>query len=162
MDSILQQIEKIPDDESMRSFRLHENPFFIKFCSKLVLDPDDKSLFPGVYVPLAYWKRFEKDPCSSGPKGGRFLSFDNIGRRLTNSEFIPMVSKAWIGTTVSQSEVLVKLIREVLSENRTVTFAYERKGPPRPPSDDFTYGSVDGESYGYNSDEEDFEPPLMN
>jgi hypothetical protein len=131
MDTTLAELEKLGDDLSKESFRFHTNPFFLKLCSKTVFNPDDRGLFPGMYVPLAYWKRFEADHASRGPQGGRYASFANIGRKLNNSEFVPLVAGAWVGTTVPQSAALAPLIRRVLSENRTVTFAVQGSRPTR-------------------------------
>ena len=38
-----------------------------------------------------------------------------VGRYLTNSEFVVLVSKAWVGTTIRQSQTLAPLIRSVLA-----------------------------------------------
>ena len=38
-------------------YRLSENPFFLKFCPRVVFNPDDKGLFKGIYLPLDLWKR---------------------------------------------------------------------------------------------------------
>lgn len=135
MNALLVALDALGDDGSKEGFRLHANPFFLKLCPKIVLNPDDQGLFSGMYIPLAYWKRFEKDACSTGAKGGRFATFENIGRKLSNSEFIPLVAGAWIGTTIPQSAKLQDLIREILTLGRTVTLAVEHPKPgPDPDS----------------------------
>jgi hypothetical protein len=80
-----------------------------------------------MYIPLDYWKRFELDACSIGPRGGRYVSFRNIGRKLSNSEFIPLVAGAWVGTTIPQSVVLVRAIRAMLELGHTVTVAIKSR-----------------------------------
>ena len=142
MDTLLQALDKLGDDGSKESFRFHTNPFFLKLCPKIVLNPDDQGLFSGMYIPMAYWKRFELDSCSNGTKGGRFVSFDNIGRKLSNSEFIPLVAGAWIGTTIPQSAMLSTFIREILTLGRTVTLAIEHPKPALDLDSDGTSGRV--------------------
>lgn len=126
MDDLMKEIGKFGDDESMDGFRLHANPFFLKVCPRIVLNPDDKGMFTGMYLPLDYWHRFRKDGRSSGPQGGKFLSYRNIGRRLSNSEFTYLVAGAWVGTTVPQSAFLAPLVREILQSGRTATVAIKQ------------------------------------
>jgi hypothetical protein len=64
-----------------------------------------------------------------GPRGGNVLSYDNVGRRLTNTEFVTLVANSWVGTTIGQSAVLERVIRAVLETGKTVTFAVKRKVP---------------------------------
>ncbi len=123
MDKLLITLKAQPEDHTPGSFRLHANPFFLKLCPRIMFNPDDKGLFKGMYLPLALWKTLADDPVTKGPRGGRFVSYSNVGRRLTNSEFVTLVANAWVGTTVPQSSLLVKAIRSVLETGKTVTFA---------------------------------------
>jgi hypothetical protein len=71
------------------------------------------------------------------------LSFENVGRKLSNTEFVGLVANSWVGTTIPQSNELAKVIRAVLETGRTVTFAVKHvpapldsDGPaPMPPKD---------------------------
>ncbi|MFN9977372.1 MAG: hypothetical protein ACK58T_46460, partial [Phycisphaerae bacterium] len=99
----------------------------LKLCPRLIFNPDDKGLFKGIYLPLELWRSLSKDPITLGPRGGRILTFDNVGRKLTNTEFITMVSNAWIGTTVPQSDMLGRVIEDVIQSGRTVTLAVKSK-----------------------------------
>src|SRR5439155_22102466 len=76
-----------------------------------------------MYLPLDLSKSLADDPVTQGPRGGRVVSYANVGRRLTNSEFITLVAKAWVGTTVPQSSLLEKVVRSVLETGKTVTIA---------------------------------------
>ncbi|MFN9800161.1 MAG: hypothetical protein ACK54P_09105 [Bacteroidota bacterium] len=127
MDALLKDLQQVPHDVSPMSFRLHSNPFFLKLCPRLIFNPDDKGLFKGIYLPLELWRSLSKDPITLGPRGGRILTFDNVGRKLTNTEFITMVSNAWIGTTVPQSDMLGRVIEDVIQSGRTVTLAVKSK-----------------------------------
>jgi hypothetical protein len=144
MDALLVELPNAALDAVPEGFRLCNNPFFLKFCSRHVFDPDDKGLFPGIYLPLDLWKRLNSTGRLKGPQGGNVLSFDNVGRRLSNSDFIQLVADSWVGTTLAQSAELEKVIRSVLEAGRTVTFAV--KHPPAADGDG-------GESLGPDEDE---------
>jgi hypothetical protein len=132
MDETLALLREFPPDPSPDSFRLHENPFFLKICQRQLFNTDDKGLFTGMYFPLDLWKSLAADPSTLGERGGRFLSYDNARRRVTNSEFITLIAGGWIGTTVPQSSVLERVIELVLETGKTVTFAVKRE--PSAPS----------------------------
>ena len=72
MDDLLAVLQACPTDLSPDSFRLHENPFFLKVCKRQLFSPDDKGLFPGMYVPLELWKSLAADPATLGKEGGAF------------------------------------------------------------------------------------------
>jgi hypothetical protein len=52
--------------------------------SRVVFNPDDK----GIYLPLDLWKSLHANGRLKGPQGGNVLGFGNVGRKLSNSEFI--------------------------------------------------------------------------
>jgi hypothetical protein len=132
MDKLLEQLERIEPDTDPDGFRLTSNPFFLKFCSRIVFNPDDRGLFPGIYLPLGLWKALATSDRLRGPRGGNLLTYSNVGRRLSGSEFITLVAGSWVGTTISQSTSLEAMIRSVLETGRTVTFAVKRRPPPDP------------------------------
>lgn len=136
MDSLLAQIRAAQDDPSPASFRLHSNPCFLKLCPRMLFNPDDKGLFKGLYLPLDLWRSLANDPVTEGPRGGRVLTYNNVGRKLTNGEFIQLVSNSWVGTTVPQSKFLKEVIENVIKSGRTVTLAVKRVLPPEPPDED--------------------------
>lgn len=105
---------------SKDEFRLSDNPFYLKLCSRFVFNPDDASLIPGMYLPLDYLERLSNDPSIEGPKGGKAISFRNVGRYLENNEFVLLVAKSWIGTTVNQSNFLADVIRTTLETGKAV------------------------------------------
>jgi hypothetical protein len=132
MDVMLAELAKCAVDDAPEGFRLCSNPFFLKFCSRVVFNPDDTGLFSGIYLPLDLWKSLHAGGRLKGPQGGNVLSFENVGRKLSNSEFIELVANSWVGTTIPQSAELAKVIRAVLESGRTVTFAMKHL----PASDD--------------------------
>jgi hypothetical protein len=132
MEKLLEEIEKIEPDSDPDGFRLNSNPFFLKFCSRIVFNPDDRGMFPGMYLPLGLWKTLAQSGRLQGPRGGNLLTYNNVGRRLSGTEFITLVAGSWVGTTISQSASLEVMIRSVIESGRTVTFAVKRRPPPDP------------------------------
>jgi hypothetical protein len=132
MDGLLDELQRIEPDGDPDGFRLSSNPFFLKFCSRIVFNPDDRGLFPGMYLPHGLWKALVNSGRLQGPRGGNLLTFDNVGRKLSGADFITLVAGSWVGTTISQSASLETMIRSVLASGRTVTFAVKRGPPPVP------------------------------
>lgn len=127
MDALLAAIQACPANTLHDGYRLNENPFFLKLCSRLVFNPDDIGLVPGMYLPLDYWKQLVQSPGIPGPRGGLRVSFENAGRHFDNSSFTTIASKAWVGTTPSQSDVLKEVIRQTLETGKAVAIAVKPK-----------------------------------
>lgn len=153
MEHHLQQLRRCRPNGVRQGYRMLENPFFLKLCPRVQLSPDSKALVKGMYLTLDYWKLIEADGTMKGPRGGRVVTYRNVGRYIDNSAFVTLVANAWVGTTVEQSAALVDLIREVLTSGRTLTFAI--RSDKRPPEDaDDTVATEDW------SRQDDEEPPL--
>ena len=123
MDAVEEALHDVPRNDVRTGYRLLEAPFFLKLCSRIVFNPDDVALVPGMYLSRDYWRLIEADATMTGPRGGRRVDFRNVGRYLDNSEFIALVKKAWIGTTPAQSDLLSGVVREILASGRTLTLA---------------------------------------
>ena len=123
MNTVLGALKACAPNTDIDGFRLAENPFFLKLCPRLVFNPDDVGLVPGMYLPLDYWKLLENDPGIKGPKGGLRITYENAKRHLDNTSFTTVVSKAWVGTTPSQSQVLQDVIRETLKTGKAIAIA---------------------------------------
>ncbi|WP_197041902.1 hypothetical protein [Sandarakinorhabdus oryzae] len=131
MDDHLNHIRHATGNGTRTDYRFFENPFFLKFCPRLNFNPDDTGLVKGMYIPLDYWRLCATDEELVGPRGGRALTYSNVGRHLNNTEFVQVVSKGWIGTNAAQSALLIPLIREVIQTGRAVTLAVKiDKRPP--------------------------------
>ena len=48
MDALLAELNKIQSGSDPDGYRFSENPFFLKFCPRVVFNPDDKGLFKGI------------------------------------------------------------------------------------------------------------------
>lgn len=130
MDALLQKLRKEPSGNHPDGFRFTDNPFFLKFCPRVVFNPDDRGLFKGIYLPLDLWKRADATGRFTGKRGGKVLTYENVGRRINNSEFVTLVRGSWVGTSIEQSAVLGKLIRTVLETGKTATIAIRHLAKP--------------------------------
>lgn len=136
MDAVLGALKACAPNTDIGGFRLTENPFFFKLCPRLVFNPESVGLVSGMYLPLDYWKLLESDPGIKGPKGGLRITYENAKRHFDNTSFITVVSKAWVGTTPSQSQVLREVIRATLETGKAVAIAIKPKKSAEPRYDD--------------------------
>lgn len=136
MDVVLGALKACAINADIGGFRLTENPFFLKLCPRLVFNPDDVKLVPGMYLPLDYWKLLENDPGIKGPKGGSRITYENAKRYFDNTSFVTVVSKAWVGTTPSQSQMLQDVIRATLKTGKAVAVAIKPKKSTELQADD--------------------------
>lgn len=104
-------------------FRLNENPFFFKLCLIPEFNPDDQGLVPGMYIPLDYWEILLESDGITGPRGGKAVSYENVGRHLNNTEFVTLVQRGWIGSCGLASSQLERLVNDALSGGRAVELA---------------------------------------
>ena len=123
MDLLSIQLKACVANSTHDGYRLTDNPFFLKLCPRIVFNPDDIGLVPGMYLPLDYWKLLERYPGIAGPRGGLSVTYENVGRHLDNTAFATVVAKAWVGTTPSQSAVLKDAIRQTLESGKAVAIA---------------------------------------
>lgn len=136
MDAVLGALKTCAPNTDIGGYRLTENPFFLKLCPRLVFNPDNVSLVPGMYLPLDYWKLLENDPGIKGPRGGLRITYNNAKRYFNNTAFTTVVSKAWVGTTPSQSQVLQDVIRATLETGKAVAIAIKPKKSAEPKTED--------------------------
>jgi hypothetical protein len=75
------------------------------------------------HVPAAGLLEAAGDPGIKGPKGGLRITYENAKRHFDNASFTTVVSKAWVGTTPTQSQVLQDIIRETLKTGKAIAIA---------------------------------------
>jgi hypothetical protein len=150
MDEVLAELQKCDSNDICDGFRLNYNPFFLKLCRRIILEPDDISLLRGMYIPLDYWRLLVKDPAIIGPRGGRKVTYENVGRYFTNTDFISMVAKAWIGTTIKQSGVLETAIRHTLEAGKAVALAIKTDNVDPKFNEVNQFGAIDSEQADVN------------
>lgn len=129
MDGVLDSVKGAASPAHRHDFRLNADPFFLKLCPRIVFNPDSIGLTPGMYMPLGYWRFIEKDPDLVGKRGGRVVTYENIGRYLDNSDFAAIVRGAWIGTTPQQTALLAPVVEALLNNGRAVAIAVKRDKP---------------------------------
>lgn len=131
MDTATATLSQIDEDDSCDGYRFGPEPFFLKFCKKL-LSHDGVGATPAFYVPVAYWKRLAKSEAMCGPKGGRIVYEHSFGRRFfTHSHFVEMVERGWIGTSTLQTAVLVPYLKAAIEGRRGVVLAVESREPAK-------------------------------
>jgi len=130
MDETGSALSSVPDDETCDGYRIGSDPFFLKFCRKL-LTYDDKGHVPGIYVPLSFWKRLVATPAVVGPRGGTVIYPETFGRRyLTPTQFIDLVGRGWIGTSALQTRALAPYLRAAVHGKKAVVLAVQSKALP--------------------------------
>jgi len=107
-----------------QGFRMHEMPFYFKLCNSVSLTPLSSELIRGMYFPLSYWRVLLSSDKVKGPRGGVGVTYENAGRWLSNTEFVQLVQKGWIGSPPSVSKNISAIINERLKQHNSVTVAY--------------------------------------
>ncbi len=128
MDEIRAVIANIKEPDSLAGYRLNSEPFYLKLCPNTNLNLDDKGLFPGMYFPLEYWKILINDPVTAGPRGGRIVCFENVRRKLSNTDFVQLVASGFIGSRLYQSKFIRALVSKVLAQGKSVTLEVHSVG----------------------------------
>ncbi len=116
---------KQPPSKQHEDYRLHSQGFYFKFAPAVTYDPLSTDLIPGMYIPLDLWTEMEELNALQGIHGGKVLTFTDYQRYLNNSEFITLLKGGWIGTRLSETDVLLELIRAGLENDRSVYVAVE-------------------------------------
>lgn len=80
-----------------------------------------------MYIPLDYIKMLEKDKCIEGERGGKAISYDNVGRYLDNTGFKTIIEGGWIGTNQNQSLLIEEIIKDILENGKTAVLAIKKK-----------------------------------
>lgn len=65
--------------------------------------------FPGMYLPLDYWRRLVADDAALGKRGGRLVTYENVGRKLSESEFIALIAGGGLERLLSRAALSKRL-----------------------------------------------------
>ena len=137
MEATARRLATLEADETCDGYRIGADPFFLKFCSKLVPSTANGHV-PGIYVTLGYWKLLAEDPRTKGVRGGTVVYDETFGRRrLTSTAFTDLVGRGWIGTAVGRGGQLFSYLREALEGRKGVVFAVQSTDLPDDDQDDF-------------------------
>lgn len=132
-----------PADLDVDSYRLSEAVTYFKFCKRdAIFDASDTRLIPGYYVADEYLELHLL--AYPGPLGGRQVTAQEIApRALHGAGFARLIAAGLIGTRISTSEELSRLLQASLSGDRSVVFAMETGNPNNPVEVDVESGDVD-------------------
>ncbi len=116
-------------DKGTDTFRLSNQPFFLKLCEARVKTLLDAGMVSGMYVPLVLWRRLLRSPAVRGPRGGIAVTWENTRRRFNNGEFTGLLRNGWIGSAAGESKLLSKIIKGVLASDHMLVLAATSEGP---------------------------------
>ena len=105
---------------ALNDYRLNPGVFFFKLCPAETLDPTSIDMISGMYIPLDYWNVLMASPSVAGPKGGKILTFENVERHFSNSQFIDLVRYGWIGSRVAEKDMITRIVQDALQGKRSV------------------------------------------
>jgi len=114
--------ESKPDD-----YRLNDEFFYFKLCPADIKEPMSTKMIPGMYLPLSYWKLLLSSDATLGERGGRKISYGNLDRYINNTLFIELLQSGWIGSQVSDTELITKQIQESIAGNHSLVLANHDK-----------------------------------
>lgn len=127
MEDLMNKIEPLrEDDEHPQGYRFSSNPFFIKFCKRVAFDPATPELFRGMYIPLDLWHRLHRSGRLRGERGGNLVTYDNVGRWLSNTKFVQMLTDSWVGTSPIQAEAIDRLITYAFALRRGIVLGVQQ------------------------------------
>jgi hypothetical protein len=110
---------------SHHEYRLSQDGFLFKLVPCKGLQAASEKLISGMYITREYMRFLLGPNGPKGKRGGRFISFENSPRYLTNTEFSDLVNRGWIGTNCSQSSTIASLIHDFLQTGTAVIVAVE-------------------------------------
>jgi hypothetical protein len=108
---------------TLNEYRLNPGIFYFKLCPAVTFDPTSTEMIKGMYAPLDYWEILIKSPAIIGKKGGKRITYENVGRYLNNTFFIELVQGGWIGSKIIQKNVITNVIQEAIEGKKSVILA---------------------------------------
>lgn len=115
-----------PLAEELDQWRLNSDPFFFKLVPDLRARPSENRLSEGIYLPLGYLELL-----LASPSVGKTLGYHNVGRWLTNTQFIELMINGFIGSSGTLTGELTRLISETLQGERAAVVVRD-EGTVRP------------------------------
>jgi hypothetical protein len=118
--------------EETKHYRLDERCCYLKLCPPAARDLAVGDLVKGMYLPLAFWDLITRSPTTRGVRGGLGVTFQNVSRYLTNSQFVDLVQDAWVGSRGITSREIEEVIRSGLAADRSIVLAVASPDPDTP------------------------------
>ena len=125
MDSCYEYLHTTDRIRSHEDYRINDDGFLLKFVPASDLQPVSRELIKGMYVPREYMHFLLGPNGPKGPRGGPRITFDDVPRYLTNSEFSTNVGRGWIGTRAVRREDVRKMAQQSYEMHRAVIIASE-------------------------------------
>lgn len=127
MDNCYKLLHTAVGIQSHEDYRVSDDGFLLKFVPARSLQPVSQELIKGMYVRREYMHFLLGPNGPKGPKGGPTITFENVPRYLTNSEFSTNVAKGRIGTRAARREQVRDMVRRSYETQRAVMVASESK-----------------------------------
>jgi hypothetical protein len=96
---------------------------FLKLAQDRAPDRTAFGMIPGMYLPLSYIDILLKDDMTLGPRGGRRLGYDTVGRYLSNKQFIELTAHGLVGTIGVSPDQVKNIVHELLNDNDSLVIA---------------------------------------
>lgn len=122
-----------PSDEA--DFRLSKNPFFFKVCDGRVPLEYNELLIEGMYFPQEHWPYVVGSHGAGTLQHGLSVSRSTAPRWLSNTEFIDVARKGWVGSERAAGQHWVRsLVKQCLDDDHALILGRIMKvdpgGPP--------------------------------
>jgi hypothetical protein len=118
MGHVRELIERRTSTElQMKDLRLHRGALYFKFCKRLPLSEQDGELADGMLMSLSDTEMFLASPMAEGPKGGRYIGYENCERYLNNSLFSALARDGWIGSRGLSDQDYKEVLGFVMEED---------------------------------------------
>jgi hypothetical protein len=105
--------------EKSDTYRFNSEIFYFKLC-KDVQPTISRDLIDGMYIPYAYWKALLASEKTTGPRGGKYLSYDNVENYFNNSDFTSLVRSGLIGCEKELYDRIAAIVRETIEGGNSI------------------------------------------
>ena len=81
-----------------------------------------------MYLPIDFWDDLIASETLLGSRRGVAVTFENAERHLNSSLFAALVRDGWIGSRVESTDLLQRVVEELLERGHSITLAeYKRR-----------------------------------
>jgi hypothetical protein len=125
----MRRINRRGQAPNAEGWRLSAEPFYVKLIEDSKLRPEHNRLVRGMYFPLDLFELTLADRRIRGERGGLRIGWHNAPRYLTNTEFLLLLQKAFIGSTGVTTAELTTLINQVVAGGRGAVVVRDETPP---------------------------------
>ncbi len=126
LDKILRSGKSQPEErdiDHLRDHRMHNGVCYFKLCDSQSIHYENHQMIRGMYYSLDYWKKLMASDKTVGKQGGKLISTVNSERYFNNTIFTHLVGNGWVGSSRQQSDLIHKIINEILDTGRSLILA---------------------------------------